>query len=77
MGQESLTRFDQPKKEKKQTKSAVENRPLANKIIANNKTSKYHPSGKRKEACNNKKTIITKNELKNSIFHFDCGTLFV
>jgi hypothetical protein len=49
MGQESLTRFDQPKKEKKtnkKPKSAVENRPTGeNKIIINNKTSKYHPSG--------------------------------
>jgi hypothetical protein len=72
MGQESLTRFDQPKK-KKQTKpkSAVEKQTGENKIIANNKKSKYHPIRcKRKETNNKKIIIITKNEAKNSIFSF-------
>jgi hypothetical protein len=42
MGQESLTALINLKKENKQKKpkSAVENRPGENKIIANNKTSK-------------------------------------
>jgi hypothetical protein len=71
MGQESLTRFDQPKKRKKtnkKPKSAVENRPAGeNKIIANNKKqTNTTPSGasEKKPAITRKPIIITKNEAK-------------
>jgi hypothetical protein len=71
MGQESLTRFDQPKKRKKtnkKPKSAVENRPTGeNKIIANNKKpANTTPSGasEKKPAITRKPIIITKNEAK-------------
>jgi hypothetical protein len=59
MGQESLTRFDQPKKRKNKQKTKVSSgkRPTGeNKIIANNKNQQIPPSCKRKETCNNKKT---------------------
>jgi hypothetical protein len=68
MGQESLTPLINLKRKNKQKpKSAVENRPTGeNKIIANNKTSKYHPSGasEKKPAITRKPIIITKNEAK-------------
>jgi hypothetical protein len=72
MGQESLTRFDQPKK-KKQTKpkSAVENRPAKIKLSQTTKKANTTPSGaSEKKPITRKPIIITKNEAKNSIFSF-------
>jgi hypothetical protein len=48
-----------------------------NKIIANNNQQiTPHLASEKKPAITRKPIIITKR-LKNSIFHFDCGTLFV
>jgi hypothetical protein len=71
MGQESLTRFDQPKKRKKPNKKAKttsENKPATdNKIVANNKKPANNgpaPSNDKKPVIARKPIIITKNEAK-------------
>jgi hypothetical protein len=74
MGQESLTPLInlKRKKNKQKPKSAVENRPTGDKIIANNKkpANTTHPVQEKKPAITRKPIIITKNEAKNSIFSF-------
>jgi hypothetical protein len=74
MGQESLTLLINLKR-KKQTKNQSQQWKtdrLENKIIANNKTSKYHPSGasEKKPAITRKPIIITKMKLKIAFFSF-------
>jgi hypothetical protein len=59
MGQESLTRFDQPKKEKKQTKNQSQqwktDRPAKIKLSQTTKSQQIPPIRcKRKETCNKK-----------------------
>jgi hypothetical protein len=55
----------------------VKDRLAKIKLSQTTKTSKYHPvASEKKPAITRKPIIITKNEAKNSIFHFDCGTLF-
>jgi hypothetical protein len=77
MGQESLTRFDQPKKRKNQAKP----RPVVKTIVANNKknqqitTLQHRP--KRKPAAARKPIIITKMRLKNSFFILLTVFLFI
>jgi hypothetical protein len=43
MGQESLTRFDQPKKKENQTKPKQRKQTSRNKIVAKQKTGKQCP----------------------------------
>jgi hypothetical protein len=66
------------KKNKQKPKSAVENRPAKIKLSQTTKSQQIPPSGasEKKPAITRKPIIITKNEAKNSIFSFDCGTLF-
>jgi hypothetical protein len=71
MGQESLTRFDQPKKRKKPNKKpkpAAETRLAGdNKIVANSKKPTNNApaiSNEKKPAITRKPIIITKNEAK-------------
>jgi hypothetical protein len=70
------------KKEKKQTKNQSQqwktDRLAKIKLSATKKPANTTPSGasEKKPAITRKPIIITKNELKNSIFLFDCGTLF-
>jgi hypothetical protein len=65
MGQESLTRFDQPKKRKKPNKKP---RPAGeNVIVANNKkpaNNNNSPANEKKPAAPRKPIIIKKNETK-------------
>jgi hypothetical protein len=58
MGQESLTRFDQPKKEKTNKKTKVSRKTdLAKiKLSQTTKPANTTPSGASEETCNNKKT---------------------
>jgi response regulator of citrate/malate metabolism len=69
MGQESLTRFDQPKKKKTNKNQSQQwkiDRLAKIKLSQTTKTSKYHPSGasEKKPAITRKPIIITKNEAK-------------
>jgi hypothetical protein len=58
MGQESLTRFDQPKKETNKTKVSSGNRPAGeNKLSQNNKSQQANTtSGASERNLHNKKT---------------------
>jgi hypothetical protein len=68
-------------KKKKQTKNQSQqwkiDRLAKIKLSQTTKKANTIQLQAKRNAITRKPIIITKNELKNSIFHFDCGTLFV